>query len=267
MSPSADSGRNWPKAVVYGSGRMARAIFNASTDDSRSKAGGIEIIGVCSRTRPDWSEPVNHWSRLEQIDEHPDVLIDFTLPDGTASAAAWCAASNVALLSGVTGLDDTAQQALKDAARQVPVLWSANMSVGVNVLAALCQSAAAALPDDCEIKIHDVHHQWKKDAPSGTALMLGEAVSGGVRDDSVPVTFTSVRVGEVIGRHAVHFECHGEVIGLVHEATDRSVFAFGALQAAAWLVDQAPGWYAARDWIGETWKSPHGALDTGGPPR
>jgi 4-hydroxy-tetrahydrodipicolinate reductase len=176
-------------------------------------------------------------------------MIDFSLPEGVAVAAHWCAANRVALLSGVTGLQAPEMDALRRAANTTAVLWSPNLSLGVNLLAQLCAMAGRMMKPETRVSIADVHHQWKQDAPSGTALMLGAAIDVG-RSGSVPaISYSSVREGEIIGQHSVTLEWPGEKIVLQHEALDRALFAEGALDAARWLSRQTPGFYSAADWL------------------
>jgi 4-hydroxy-tetrahydrodipicolinate reductase len=176
-------------------------------------------------------------------------LIDFTLPDGTGAAAQWCAENDVALLSGVTGLPDDITAALQTAADRVPVLWSPNLSVGINLLAGLAKQAAVLVDPDTPVAIEDIHHQWKKDAPSGTALMLGEAIRSKRGDGAGSLEYTSIREGEEIGVHTITFKMAGEEIDLVHRARDRRIYAVGALSAGIWLISQPPGLYSAADWL------------------
>ncbi len=231
--------------AVFGGGRMAGAIANAA-----SAAEDVEIVAVVARTRPDWLDGVEYFSTLDAMKDPPGLLIDFTLPEGTQSAALWCQSHQVPLLSGVTGLGDEAMSALQSAAKVVPVLWGANMGLGINVLAELIRRASAMLNADTPVEILDIHHQWKKDAPSGTALMLGEQVNAGrSTGDAGAVGYESIRIGEVVGEHRVSFQLHDEVITLSHAAEDRSVFAKGAVHAAQWLIKQSPGMYSPADWI------------------
>jgi 4-hydroxy-tetrahydrodipicolinate reductase len=204
---------------------------------------------------PVWLEPPNErlawFDSLEALDHKPDLLIDFTLPEGTLVAAAWCRSQGVPLLSGVTGLDEGHFDALKAAAEVVPVLWGANLGLGVNVMADLAARAAAVLGGDTPVTILDIHHQWKKDAPSGTALMLGQHVErGGDGSRSTPVRYENIREGEVVGEHRITFQLEDETLTLTHVAQQRSVFAKGAIRAAEWLLEQRPGFYSTEDWIG-----------------
>jgi 4-hydroxy-tetrahydrodipicolinate reductase len=138
---------------------------------------------------------------------------------------------------------------LRETAASQPVLWSANLCLGINLLADLAGRAAAVLGSATNVSIEDIHHQWKKDAPSGTALMLGEIVSEASGDDRSSIDYESIREGEVIGQHTVTFRMAGEEISLIHRADDRSIYANGALEAGLWLTTQGPGLYSAKDWL------------------
>jgi len=129
------------------------------------------------------------------------------------------------------------------------VLWSPNLSLGVNLVADLAARAAALLGADIPVTIEDIHHQWKKDAPSGTALMLGKRIAAARGGDDGRIEFSSVREGEYIGEHTVTFVLAGEEFSLVHKAHDRAIFALGALDAGAWLITRPPGLYSAADWL------------------
>ncbi|MGD2127828.1 MAG: 4-hydroxy-tetrahydrodipicolinate reductase [Lysobacterales bacterium] len=231
------------RVAIHGTGRMAQAVVNLAAD-----TGDARVTALCARTAPDWETDIPWAGALEDMPEVPDLLIDFTLPAGTQTAALWCASAGVPLVSGVTGLSPEVQSALRRAARVVPVLWAANLSLGVNLLAELAARAAAVLGGSVPVDIEDVHHQWKKDAPSGTALMLGDAI-GAERGGAEGIAYHSVREGEVIGDHRIAFHLVGEDIELGHSAHDRSIFAAGALKAGQWLLSQPPGLYSARDWL------------------
>lgn len=191
----------------------------------------------------------------------PDVLIDFSLPTAFDSALACALERKIAFVSGTTGLDDRQQTALARAAESIPVLCSANFSLGIALLSQLVAQAARALPDwDCEIA--EAHHSAKKDAPSGTALALGREVAA-ARAQNFDVVgrlsrtpsqrvhgdigFAVTRAGDIIGEHSVMFATHGERIELVHRATNRDVFARGAVTAARWISDRAAGRYSLSD--------------------
>lgn len=215
------------RLLIHGaSGRMGRALLRLSAEDPRfvvmaavsgqgraiPDAGGVPLLAV------------------DALDAAPafDACIDFSLPDGFDRIFGFCQARGAALVSGTTGL-----RAIP-AAASIPFVWASNFSLGVAVLAELVKRAATALPG-WSIDIVESHHVHKQDAPSGTALTLG-AASG--RAD---VTYASLRAGDIVGEHTVQFTGMGERLELVHRATNRDLFARGALETAAKLVARAPG--------------------------
>jgi 4-hydroxy-tetrahydrodipicolinate reductase len=230
--------------TIHGSGRMAEAITGVA--DSRDD---LFITATVAPEAPAWESGVPHLFSLGELPALPALLIDFTLPDGTRTAAQWCAQNDVALLSGVTGLTGEVKKALEIASERVPVLWSPNLSLGVNLLAELAKQAATVLDPDTPVAIEDIHHQWKKDAPSGTALMLGELIKARQGGAGGKIEYSSIREGEVIGEHKITFRMSGEEFDLVHRAHDRSIYALGALAAGQWLVEQPAGLYSASDWL------------------
>jgi 4-hydroxy-tetrahydrodipicolinate reductase len=188
------------------------------------------------------------------------VAIDFTLAEAVPATAEACRAAGVGLVCGVTGLDEAARAALRAAARDVPVLWAPNMSAGVAVLERLAALAAAALAE-FDAGVYEVHHSAKRDAPSGTALALGRAVVLGRGLDAAAAMpaaefrapalgYGVMRVGDVVGEHTVTLAGPGERVELVHRATDRAIFARGALRAAAWLAGREPGEYTLGEVLG-----------------
>lgn len=222
---------------------MGRAVIDAA------EAAGVDVVGVVSLTRPDGALAARWLPGLDGLAEPPGLVVDFSLPEGTREAASWCRAHRVALLSGVTGLSEAEHAALRKAAERVPVLWSPNLSLGVNLLASLTAAAASVLGHDTPVEIDDRHHRWKKDSPSGTALMLGAEVAAQRDGDDSGIAYSSRREGEVIGEHTVRFRLDGEIIELAHRAQDRGIFARGALAAGLWLRTRGPGLYTARDWL------------------
>jgi len=232
------------RIAIHGTGRMAAAIVAATAgrDD-------VSVTALVGPQAPEFDTDIPWISGLDDLPGLPDLLIDFTLPDGTRAAAAWCGSSRVPLVSGVTGLSEDVMDALRFAANSIPVLWAPNLSLGVNLLADLAGRAAAVVGKATPVMIEDIHHQWKKDAPSGTALMLGERIAEERNGDDSAIDYQSLREGEVIGEHTVTFKMNGEEFDLVHRAHDRSIFALGALEAGSWLTGQAPGFYSARDWM------------------
>lgn len=196
-----------------------------------------------------------------------DAVIDFTSPAATVSHAMLAATAKKVLVVGTTGLsaDDEAQ--LARAADSTPVVYAPNFSVGVNLLMALTERAAAILGDDYDIEIVEMHHRHKVDAPSGTALGLGRAAAKGraVPLDSVwrksrdghtgarpkgEIGFATLRGGDVVGDHTVMFAAEGERVELTHKASSRAVFARGAVRAAQWAHGKGPGLYTMRDVLG-----------------
>ena len=174
-----------------------------------------------------------------------DVAVDFSLPDGFDRILSLCTERGVALVSGTTGLSDAQRTAIRAAGERIPVLWAANFSLGVAVLASLVEQAARALHDwDCDIV--EAHHVHKLDAPSGTALSLGQAATEG----GAAPRYASIRAGDIVGEHTVQFTSAGERIELVHRATSRDIFARGALHAAARLAGRPAGVYRLQDLLG-----------------
>lgn len=191
------------------------------------------------------------------------VLIDFSVADAFDQGLALALERKLAFVSGTTGLDERQREALESAAESIPVLWTANFSLGVAVLARLVSTAAKALPEwDCEIV--EAHHARKQDAPSGTALMLGREAAAARGEDFGAVArfshadsarapgsigFASVRAADIVGEHTVMFATDGERIELTHRAGDRMIFARGAAAAARWIAGRPPGRYTLEDVI------------------
>ncbi len=223
---------------------MANAISSVA-----KARNDLLITATVGPDAPDWQSSNPHFYSLDDLPALPALLIDFTLPAGTLKAARWCEERSVAFLSGVTGLPADVIAALQTASIKVPVLWSPNLSIGINLLVELAKKAAAVLDPKAPVNIEDIHHQWKKDAPSGTALMLGEAIASQRGSDGKEIDYSSIREGEVIGEHRITFQMDGEEFDLVHRAHDRKIYALGAIAAGKWLVQQPPGLYSASDWL------------------
>lgn len=171
-----------------------------------------------------------------------DVAIDFSLPAAFDGVLALCLERERPLVSGTTGLAPAQKAAIDAAAARIPLLWASNFSLGVAVLSDLVERAARALPGwDCDIV--EAHHVHKQDAPSGTALSLGECAQAG----GATPRYASIRAGDIVGEHLVQFAGAGERLELVHRATSRDIFARGALHAATRLNGRAPGLYRLRD--------------------
>ncbi|MFO1323264.1 MAG: 4-hydroxy-tetrahydrodipicolinate reductase [Burkholderiales bacterium] len=246
-------------AVAGAGGRMGRALIEAvlaspelalaaALDVPGSPAIGRDAGEACGR-----ATGVAVGTDIDAAIARADVLIDFTRPAGTLVHVAACAKHRVAAVVGTTGLSDPQKSALADAARQVPIVFAANMSVGVNVLLSLVESAARALGPGFDIEIVEMHHRHKVDAPSGTALRLGEAAAAGagraLADCAVyarqgvtgerpagAIGFATMRGGDVVGEHTVVFAGEGERIEIAHRATSRQLFAGGALRAVAFVA-------------------------------
>jgi 4-hydroxy-tetrahydrodipicolinate reductase len=195
------------------------------------------------------------------------VAVDFSQADCVAAHAKACAAAGIPILVGVTGIDAAGRSALAAAARDIPVLIAPNTSVGVSVVGKLVSLAAAALGPSFDVEIFEAHHRMKRDAPSGTALALGEAVAEaravalsdvasytrtGASEPRSPgsIGFSSMRAGDIAGEHTVIFAADGERVEITHRATDRMTFARGALRAAEWLIGRPAGLYGMQDVLG-----------------
>ncbi|QSX77541.1 4-hydroxy-tetrahydrodipicolinate reductase [Agrilutibacter solisilvae] len=228
------------RLLVHGaSGRMGQALLRlaAERDD-------IAIAGAVSRrVEARVVDGIPHFAATELAGVPPfDVAIDFSLPEAFDAITQACVARDAALVSGTTGLSPGQRQALDQAAGRIPVLWASNFSLGVAVLHELVERAAAALPGwDCDIV--EAHHTRKLDAPSGTALTLGEVAARG----GAQARYASLRAGDIVGEHTVQFTAAGERIELIHRATSRDIFARGALHAAVRLRGRPAGHYSLRD--------------------
>jgi len=176
-----------------------------------------------------------------------DVLIDFTLPAGVMQHVSYCQNNSAAMVIGSTGFNDQQMQIIEQAALTIPILISANMSLGVNVCYKLLASAANMLNNEWQVSIHDVHHQHKKDSPSGTAKHMAQVIAKNSGRELDAVNICSERRGEFVGTHSVTFNNAFEEIAILHVAHDRSIFAQGAVTAARWLYKRAPGLYSMQD--------------------
>lgn len=220
------------RVAIAGAGRMGKAI-EAGLDGQQD----MEFVGF--------------WGRgddLEALVSSADVVIDFSLPDGTAEVLEAVLRQKKPLVCGVSGLNDTQVARLDEVARYVPLVYDRNMSLGIAVLERSVREAAASLGAGFEVEISEVHHVHKKDAPSGTALKLGEAVAEARGEPGTgSVSFASERRGEVPGDHEVIMRSATETLTFAHSVTSRRVFADGAVRAGRWVVGQKPGRYTMRD--------------------
>ena len=232
--------------IIGSAGRMGQALQAAIAAAGHDYAGGIDKDG----------DPAS-------LVAHSDVLVDFSVPAALEGNLEAAIAAGVPIVVGTTGLEERHHWLIDAAAVSIPVLQTGNTSLGITLLAHLVREAAERLGPDWDIEIVETHHRMKRDAPSGTALLLGEAAAGGrgeALDDvaqrgrdgitgaRVPGTigFASLRGGSVAGDHAVHFLADNERLTLSHLAENRDIFARGAVRAAQWLLGRTPGRYTMR---------------------
>jgi 4-hydroxy-tetrahydrodipicolinate reductase len=261
-------------AILGISGRMGRCLVRAirgSPDFVLSGALASSTSAALGRDAGEVAQTgplaVQVTADREQALANAEVAIDFTLPDALGDNLAAVALAGIPLVVGITGLDAARMAELRRASERLPVLVAPNMSLAANLLFALAGQAAAALPADYDIEILEAHHRDKADAPSGTALKLGEIVAGArgsaLADRAVygrlgksagrapgAIGFASLRAGDIVGHHQVLFAGSGETLEIVHRATNRMTFAFGALAAARWILGRPPGLYGMSDVLG-----------------
>lgn len=228
------------RLLIHGaSGRMGRALVRLAAEDEC-----VQVVAAVARRIDQRVVDGVAWFSAAEMRGAPDfdVAVDFSLPEAFDPVLALCHQRGRALVSGTTGLSDGQRDALEQAARDIPVLWASNFSLGVALLHELVERAAAALPGwDCDIV--ESHHSRKQDAPSGTALTLGASAEQG----GATARYASVRAGDIVGEHLVQFTTGGERIELVHRASSRDIFARGALHAAAALASRGPGMHRLRE--------------------
>ena len=196
-----------------------------------------------------------------------DVLVDFTNPQATLANLEYCRKHKKKIVIGTTGFDAAGKRSIAAAARDIAVVFAPNMSVGVNLCFKLLETAARVLGDDVDVEITEAHHRYKADAPSGTALRMGEVVAQALKRDlkecavyerhgisgervRKTIGFSSIRAGDIVGDHTVLFAGGGERVEITHRAESRMTFANGALRAARWLVDRKTGLYDMQDVLG-----------------
>lgn len=257
------------RVVVSGAGgRMGRTLARLLDDaEGAVLVGGIDRDG--GGAAPEGYPAVSAPDAAGEMIGNADVLIDFSAPAFLASLlrAHPDALAGRAIVVGTTGLDPEAERLLEAAAERSPVLTAANFSIGVNLLLSLAEQAARAVGGEYDVEIVEAHHRRKEDAPSGTALALGEAVAAGldvsladVRRDgrsgrpgarpAGEIGFHAVRGGDLVGEHQVLFLGAMDRIELVHRASDRALFASGAIRAARWLARKPAGRYSMKDVLG-----------------
>lgn len=264
-----------PGIVVTGaSGRMGQTLIRAVIESDKAR-----LVGAIERDGHDWigrdiGEIINSSRFGVTVESDPleafaraHAVIDFTTPEATLSFAALAAQARLVHVIGTTGMTEDQIRALEPASRHAVIVRAGNMSLGVNLIAQLVRKVAGVLDDDYDIEVIEAHHNKKIDAPSGTALMLGEAAAAGrgvslndVADrgrDGITgprkrghIGFSAIRGGDIVGEHDVMFAAPGERIILRHVATDREIYARGAIKAALWGQDRKPGCYDMIDVLG-----------------
>ena len=261
-------------AVLGAAGRMGRAVLSCIFEaDDLALVGAVTETGDALLGRDAGELTGGRPAGVPLTDERShglqaaQVAVDFTLPVVTEANLRACVEHGAALVIGTTGLEQRQHKAMEKAAHEIPIVYGRNMSVGVNVFMELVARAAKALGDGYDVEIAETHHRNKVDAPSGTALALGERVAAargrtldalavyarhGQTGPRVPGTigFSVVRGGAVVGEHEVRFIGAEEEVEFCHRAGDRKAFARGALRAARWVAGQAPGLYSMADVLG-----------------
>jgi 4-hydroxy-tetrahydrodipicolinate reductase len=258
-------------AIIGAAGRMGKRITAVASDseafeivcateysgspDLGSDAGELAGVGALGIKLTD-----------ELTGEKPDVVIDFSLPDGTMKFLGPCRDGGIAMVIGTTGLTDPQEDEILEAAGIIPIVKAGNYSMGITLLCKLVAIAADALGSDYDIEVTETHHRFKKDAPSGTAIMLARSICESVsknyeesvvfgRQGDCPrnqgeIGMHAIRLGDTIGEHTVSFGSLGETVTLGHSAHTRDTFVRGALHAGKWLEGKAPGMYDMADVLG-----------------
>ena len=258
-------------AIHGAAGRMGRAVIQAAL-----AAPSINLVAAIDRPdNPELGEDIGGVVGQADVGVSVgyvidptvapfEVLVDFTQPEATLAALELCRTSRKAMVIGTTGFSAEQRQKIAEAARDIPICMAANFSIGVNVVLSLLGDAARLLRDGYDVEIVEAHHRHKSDAPSGTALAMGDEVARAfgrtLKDVAVygregqtgarrqeTIGFATVRGGDVIGDHSVMFLGEGERVEISHKATSRLNFAQGALRAAAWIVGRKPGLYSMQD--------------------
>mgnify|MGYP001567847086 CR=1 FL=1 len=235
-------------AVVGASGRMGQTIIESINQSDKV------TLGVTLDKGDDLSDMIDQF----------DVVIDFTRPEATLQYLEICEQASKAMVIGTTGFDDSGLAAINKAAETIPVVFAPNMSVGVNLSLKLLEMTAKVIGEDADIEIVEAHHRHKVDAPSGTALKMGEVVANALGRDlskcaiygregieeprnRQTIGFSTVRGGDVVGEHTVSFFMEGERVEVTHKASSRMTFANGAVRASNWLEGKPAGLYSMQD--------------------
>ena len=258
-------------SIPGGNGRMGKTLLRLILDSDNYKISsatclpdeeevGLDIGNLVGKEKISLelqSDPMS-------LFENSDVLIDFTIPEATMFHAKQCCENIMSIVIGTTGLDNQQEEELLNLSKKIPIVYSANFSIGVTLLSSLVEDAAKSLGNEWDIEILEMHHKHKIDAPSGTALMLGKSASEARGQDlssvkavsrdgivgkrgSGEIGFAVLRGGDVVGEHTVLFSNTAERLELAHKATDRSIFGAGALRASLWAAKAKPGLYTLLD--------------------
>lgn len=261
-------------AITGACGRMGQALAQAAEQQEAARLTaalerpgsphlGMDLGEIAGTPR----RGVIVGADLPAVADTFDVLIDFSRPEATLGFLSQCLQHRKAMVIGTTGLDAAQTQQIAEAAQHLPIVYAPNMSVGVNLLLRLVELAAGIMGHSSDIEVIEAHHRHKIDAPSGTALRLGEAAAAalgktlcecavyarqGITGERPPgsIGFAIIRAGDIVGEHTVMLASAGERLELTHKATSRLTFAGGALRAAAWLADRPAGLYDMQDVLG-----------------
>lgn len=261
-------------AIFGANGRMGRVLIEAIQKDDLAQLSAASVRQGSSLVGADVGELAGLGklglavvSDFDTTLNSIDVFIDFTLPAAIEANLAFCVKHHKAIVIGTTGLNQQQKDALNEAAQHIPIVFAANYSVGINLLLNLVRKTASIMGDTADIEIIEAHHRFKKDAPSGTAVAIGEAIADELNRDlsqcaiygregdtgereQKTIGFATVRGGDVIGDHTVLFADIGERLEITHKASSRLTFAKGAVKAANWLVNQPAGLYDMADVLG-----------------
>lgn len=260
--------------VVGAGGRMGRMLIEAVHDNAQTTLNaaierqGSSLVGAdAGEVAAIGHLKVQIVDDLTAVINDIDVLIDFSLPDATEQNMQICAANKVAMVIGTTGFNAQQEQVLKEASKQIAIVYAGNYSTGVNLSLKLLAMAATAFGNDADVEVIEAHHKHKIDAPSGTAYMMAEAVAEArgqnLKDVAIygregqtgereagSIGIHAIRGGEIIGDHTVMFIADGEVVEITHRARARMTFAAGAVRAATWVIKQEVGQYNMQDVLG-----------------
>ncbi len=261
-------------AVVGTTGRMGRVLVEATKHSNVTKLGaaieraGSTLIGAdAGELAGVGTLHVAISDSLDSAVNDFDVLIDFTSPESSLNHVQWCADNNKAIVIGTTGFSDAQKSLIGQAAKRTKIVLAPNMAIGVNLMWKLLETAAEVMGHSADIEIIETHHRHKKDAPSGTALKMGEVIADtlgrdlnecavygregitGERDQQT-IGFSTVRAGDVIGDHTALFADIGERLEITHKSSSRMTYANGALRAASWLIEQPAGLYDMQQVLG-----------------